>query len=59
MNYTFLIQALGRDRLKFDEPLSKHTYFKLGGPADLLYEARTVDELTSAVQSAILYKIPS
>ncbi len=58
MNYTFLIQALGRDRLKFDEPLSKHTYFKLGGPADLLYEARTVDELTSAVQSAILYKIP-
>ncbi len=58
MNYTFLINSLGQDRLKVDEPLSKHTYFKLGGPADLLYEAKTVDELVGAVQSAILYKIP-
>jgi UDP-N-acetylmuramate dehydrogenase len=58
MNYTFLIQALGRDRLKFDEPLSRHTYFKLGGPADLLYVAKTSADLTLAVQSAILYKVP-
>lgn len=58
MNYTFIIQALGRERLKFDEPLSNHTYFKLGGPADLLYIAKTKDELSGAVQSAILYKIP-
>lgn len=58
MNYSFIIQSLGHDRLKLDEPLSKHTYFKLGGPADLLYEARTVDELSGAVRSAILYKIP-
>jgi UDP-N-acetylmuramate dehydrogenase len=58
MNYTFLTQSLGRDRLKFDEPLSKHTYFKLGGPADLLYEARTTEELSSCVQAAILYKVP-
>ena len=58
MNYTFLIQSLGREKLKFDEPLSKHTYFKLGGPADLLYEAKTLDELVSGVQSAILYKVP-
>ncbi|MEI8232311.1 MAG: UDP-N-acetylmuramate dehydrogenase [bacterium] len=58
MNYTFLIQSLGHDRLKFDEPLSGHTYFKLGGPADLLYEARTSEDLVKAVQSAILYKIP-
>jgi UDP-N-acetylmuramate dehydrogenase len=58
MNYTFLIQSLGRDRLKFDEPLSKHTYFKLGGPADLVYEARLVDELVGAVQAAVMYKVP-
>ncbi len=58
MNYTFLIQSLGADRLKIDEPLKKHTYFKLGGPADLLYEAKTKDELVNAVGSAILYKIP-
>ncbi len=58
MNYTFIIQSLGSDRLKKDESLAKHTYFKLGGPADLLYEAKTVDELANAVQSAILYKVP-
>lgn len=58
MNYTFLINSLGLDRLKKDEPLAKHTYFKLGGPADYLYEANTLDELVAAVQSAILHKIP-
>ncbi len=58
MNYSFLIQALGKDRLKFDEPLAKHTYFKLGGPTDLLYEATTSEELLGAVQTAILYKVP-
>lgn len=58
MNYSFIINSLGHDRLKFDEPLSGHTYFKLGGPADLLYEAKTVDELVQAVSAATLYKIP-
>ncbi len=58
MNYTFITQSLGVDRLKQNEPLAKHTYFKLGGPADLLYEAKTSEELLGAVQSAILYKIP-
>jgi UDP-N-acetylmuramate dehydrogenase len=58
MNYTFLINSLGTDRLKKDEPLAKHTYFKLGGPADYLYEANTLDELVAGVQSAITYKIP-
>ncbi len=58
MNYSFIIQSLGSDRLKMDEPLAKHTYFKLGGPADLLYEAKTSDELAASVQSAIMYKVP-
>lgn len=58
MNYTFIINSLGQDRLKVDEPLSKHTYFKLGGPADLFYEAKTTEELKGAVSSAILHKVP-
>ncbi|MFH1244341.1 MAG: FAD-binding protein, partial [bacterium] len=57
MNYSLLIYALGENRVKLNEPLSKHTYFKLGGPADLFYEAKTLDELVLAVQSAILYKV--
>lgn len=58
MNYTFIIQALGKDQVRLHEPLLKHTYFKLGGPADLFFVANTIDELTSAVSSAILYKVP-
>lgn len=58
MSYDLLIHSLGRTTLKFDEPLAKHTYFKLGGPADLLYEAKSKEALVSAVQSAILYKVP-
>ncbi|MFZ2199165.1 MAG: UDP-N-acetylmuramate dehydrogenase [Microgenomates group bacterium] len=58
MNYSFIVNSLGADRLKKDEPLSKHTYFKLGGPADYLYEANTTEELIASVQSAILYKVP-
>ena len=58
MNYTFITQAIGVDKLKLNEPLGKHTYFKIGGPADLFFEAKTIEDLTSAVQSAILYKVP-
>lgn len=58
MNYSLFIQSIGNDRLKIDEPLSKHTYFKLGGPADLFYEAKTKQELITVVQSAILYQVP-
>lgn len=52
------MSSLGSDRLKIDEPLAKHTYFKIGGPADLFYEAKTSDELKGSVQSAIMHKIP-
>lgn len=56
--YDILINALGRDRVKLNEPLSKHTYFKLGGPADLFFEALTSDDLLTAVQSAINFQVP-
>jgi UDP-N-acetylenolpyruvoylglucosamine reductase len=58
MNYTLITHQLGTERVKLNEPLAKHTYFKLGGPADLFYEAKTVDELVGAVQSAIENNIP-
>ena len=43
--YQKLIKALGKNRLKLNEPLSSHTTFKIGGPADFYYEAGTVGEL--------------
>jgi len=44
--------------LKKNEPLSRHTYFKLGGPADLFGVARTTSELTSLVRYAITHSLP-
>jgi UDP-N-acetylmuramate dehydrogenase len=43
---------LGAHRLRRDEPLAPYTTFRIGGPADLLYDATTGDELANAVTAA-------
>ncbi|MEK7577058.1 MAG: UDP-N-acetylmuramate dehydrogenase [Patescibacteria group bacterium] len=52
-----LKQILG-DRIQEDHPLGPLTTFKIGGPADLYYEARTADELLQAVSHARLLSVP-
>jgi UDP-N-acetylenolpyruvoylglucosamine reductase len=46
------------DRIKRDEPLSRYTTFKIGGPADLFYEARTTEELVAVIKEARKCAIP-
>ena len=53
-----LTEALGAHRLERDVPLAPMTTFRIGGPADLLYRARTPDELVLAVQTARDHGIP-
>ena len=48
----------GPDRIERDVPLAPLTTFKIGGPADLLFRARTPDELASAVLVAREMEIP-
>ena len=36
---------LGPLRVFENEPLSKYTYFKIGGPARIFFEAKNVDDL--------------
>lgn len=50
--------ALGPLRVLENEPLSKHTYFKIGGPAKLFFEAKSVDDLKLALTCAFELKIP-
>jgi UDP-N-acetylmuramate dehydrogenase len=50
--------ALAGPRLKRDEPLAPHTTFKIGGPADLLYEADTADALATAILTAREAEVP-
>lgn len=53
-----LVAALGEARLRRDEPLAPYTTFKIGGPADLFYEAASADELAAAVSVAREHRIP-
>ncbi|MBI5793870.1 UDP-N-acetylmuramate dehydrogenase [Candidatus Uhrbacteria bacterium] len=45
-------------RVLQDEPLSKHTNFRIGGPAKWLVEVRTVDELKSVIALANEHQVP-
>ena len=45
-------------RVWFMEPMSKHTYFKIGGPADVLVIPETNDEVIRLVAEAIRNNVP-
>src|SRR3989338_9704849 len=49
---------LGPLRVFENEPLSKYTYFKIGGPARIFFEAKNVDDLRLALKTAHEVKIP-
>ena len=53
-----LERALGPERIARSVPLAPLTTFRIGGRADLLYRARTADELAAAVTVARETEIP-
>lgn len=53
-----LRDTLGADRIETDVPLAPYTTFKIGGPADYLYRARTEEELARAILLARAMEIP-
>jgi UDP-N-acetylmuramate dehydrogenase len=53
-----LATRLERSRLERDVSLAQYTTFRIGGPADLLYRARTADELAEAVSAARELDVP-
>jgi len=56
--YDKLRTRLGPERVQRNVPLAPYTTFKIGGPADLFFEARTRDELAEAVRAARELGIP-
>ena len=50
--YGQLITRLDAKRLKRNEPLAQYTTFRIGGPADLFYDATSVEDLAGAVTAA-------
>ena len=51
-SYGQMIARLNSGRLKRDEPLAQYTTFKIGGPADLFYDATSTEDLAGAVIAA-------
>jgi len=45
-------------KAKRDEPLAPYTYLKIGGPAQLYFEAKGADDLVGAIESAKAQNIP-
>jgi UDP-N-acetylmuramate dehydrogenase len=50
--YGQLADRLDRKRLKHNELLAPYTTFRIGGPADLFYDATSTDDLAGAVSAA-------
>jgi UDP-N-acetylmuramate dehydrogenase len=50
--YGQLMARLDAKRLKRNEPLAQYTTFRIGGPADLFYDATSADDLAVAVSAA-------
>src|SRR6476661_5305204 len=50
--------TLAGPRLRRDVPLAPYTTFRIGGPADLLFEADTADALANAILTARTAQVP-
>ena len=51
-------RTLDRSRLLLNAPLAPYTTFRIGGPADVLFEAQTADELATVITAAKQAGIP-
>lgn len=47
-----------KENIKFNEPMSKHTTFKIGGNADIFVQAKTLNEIEQTLKAAKANNIP-
>lgn len=53
-----LVENLGKDNVKFNEPMKKYTSFRVGGPADILVTPESYDQLKEVINLSRLNNIP-
>ncbi len=49
---------ISKDKIKYNEPMSKHTTMKVGGPVDMLVFPNTVEEIIDVIKYAKENNIP-
>jgi UDP-N-acetylmuramate dehydrogenase len=52
------IEGSGIENIRFNELMSQHTSFKVGGPADIFIEPNNVEELKKALSFVRQHKLP-
>lgn len=53
-----LLEEIPKSMVKIDEPMNRHTSFKIGGPADVYVAPSTIEQLTFALKVCRDHKIP-
>ena len=56
--YSELITKINKEQIYLNEPMEKHTTFKIGGPADVFVKVKTVQELEHVIAIAKEQNIP-
>ncbi|QGT99413.1 UDP-N-acetylenolpyruvoylglucosamine reductase [Candidatus Syntrophocurvum alkaliphilum] len=56
--YSKLKNLIPQERIKENEPMKKHTTFKIGGPADVMVLPENVDEIKTIIKYSNENKIP-
>lgn len=52
------IKNFVKGNVQFNEPLSRHTSFKIGGPVDLWVEPSDLDDLKRLLEFSVQFKVP-
>ena len=58
MNINEIEKIISKDKIYINEPMSKHTSFKIGGPAECLIKIQTAGELKEILKIAKQQNIP-
>lgn len=53
-----IFSTVYRDRLLLNESLAKYTTFKIGGPADIFFEAKTTEDFVGIIGEARAHRLP-
>lgn len=56
--YKNIIEKIDKNRVYINEPMSKHTTFKVGGKADLFIKIETLEELKYVLNIVKEFKMP-
>lgn len=48
--YNEMLKFLSENQIYLNEPMSKHTSFKIGGPADIFVKPKNIDEIKGIIQ---------